>query len=105
METSLLQEKLDGKADRKLDEAIDKLFNISYRDNGNFDFCNTHINKEEAIEAINTSSRIENIIPIIKKAFFEAYQNKYRQEETNNFLNKIESIDSDISQLRNELNL
>jgi len=107
MTTELLQEKLNKKADDKLKIDVDALFNINYSKNKSFDFQNNYLPVSVIDELVSKCNEVKFtwIIDAIKHQFIKQYQENYRINETNDFLKKVESIEEDLNDLRNNLNL
>lgn len=107
MTTSLLQEKLDKKADDKLRIDVNALFNTDYSKNKSFDFQNNYLPTSVIDELISKCSMVKLnwIIDAIKNQLIKEYKENYRKNETNSFLNKIDSIEEDLTDLKNNLNL
>lgn len=106
MTTSLLQEKLNTKADTKLREDVELLFNTIFHKNNGFDF-NADLPKSlfREYNPENSPVNILKVISAIKHHFISIHTDQYRIKETQSFLKKIDSIEEDLTDLKNNLNL
>ena len=103
MEVSLLQKKLNTQAEEKLVKEVQSIFPINWEQRKGFDLANTWINKDKLNK--RSDDRVDTIIRILIDTIIDANRQKYIEMGTEEFLNKVDKIEIDLTQIRSELNL
>jgi len=104
-----MSQKLSTIEQRLKDRALSKLSNETYAEftthRRNFDYVNTWISKKEIEQCFNDKgdTRISTLLDRIRNKIIEHYSNKYIENEIQAFLNKVDSIEAELNQLRSEV--